>query len=406
LINSTTGALSGIRVLEIPGAMTAYCGKLFADLGAEVILVEPRGGTHTRERTSVRSRDSLRFAYLNAGKRSIELDLDSATGQHAFATLAAQAALILESERPGVMRSRGLAFDDLQRRAPGLVYTSITPFGQSGAYAQYQAEDLVLLAMGGLLSLAGFVDSAPTRVWGDQAILAAGQFAAVGSVAAVYHAEARGQGQYVDVSAQECVVMGLENAAQFVDLEGTVRKRAGGAVRFAGTGIFPCADGEVFAMAAGVGEPRFWRNTVAWLRDEGVAGVDEIADDKWSNYRFLATPEAKAVFRKIFAPFALPRTRDYLYHEGQRRGTPIVPVASASDLVSHRQLAHRGFFVPFPGPGNTPGSLMPGAPYKLHGTPWSVQGPAPMPGEHSREIAAAFGLEPAAIVSSFTQEAS
>src|SRR5690606_11768918 len=122
--------------------------------------------------------------------------------------------------------------------------TSITPFGQTGPYAGYRAHDLTLLALGGLLSLAGFADSAPTRVWGNQAVLAAAQFAAAGSLAAVLHAEQHGQGQRVDVSAQQCVVMGLENAVQFADLEGTVRKRSGGAVRFAGTGIFSCLDGE------------------------------------------------------------------------------------------------------------------------------------------------------------------
>jgi benzylsuccinate CoA-transferase BbsE subunit len=392
-MDSVTGALSGIRVLELPAAMTGYCGKQFADLGAEVILVEPPGGAGARQldATSPTSGDSLWFSYMNAGKRSIELDLETTAGQEALAVLAAHSDLLLEGERPGSMHARGLGFTTLHEKAPRLVYTSITPFGQSGPYARYEAEDIVLLAMGGLLSLAGFNDSAPTRVWGNQAILAAAQFASVGSIAAVFHAEAHGVGQHVDVSAQECVVMGLENAAQFVDLEGTVRKRSGGAVRFAGTGIFACTDGEVFAMAAGVGEPRFWRNTVAWLREEGVAGVEEIADDKWSNYRFLATPEAKAVFRKIFAPFALTRTKGYLYHEGQRRGTPIVPVASASDLVDNHQLAHRGFFVPY-SDGAGGASVMPGAPYKLHGTPWAVQGRAPRPGEHGKEITERFGL--------------
>jgi len=394
----SSGALAGLRVLEIPGAMTGYCGKLFADLGAEVILVEPPEGARTRKRDTSSAQDApgcLEFSYLNAGKRSITLDLDSAEGKSALLSLAAGAGLLIEGERPGVMAARGLGFRECSMVASSLVYTSITPFGQTGPYAQYVAEDIVLLAMGGLLSLAGFADSAPTRVWGNQAILAAGQFAAVGSMAAVLHAEAHGEGQFIDVSAQECVVMALENAAQFVDLEGTVRKRSGGAVRFSGTGIFSCLDGEVFTMAAGVGEPRFWRNTLAWLRSEGVEGVDEIDGEKWSDYRFLATAEAKAVFRRIFAPFARTRTKEYLYHEGQRRGTPIVPVASPSDLVANKQLADRQFFVPFNDPRAKSTSVMSGAPYRLSQTPWASQGPAPAVGEHTASILATLKPVPA-----------
>lgn len=406
-----TGALSGIKVVEVAGGMSPYCGKLFADMGAQVILVEPPGGAASRDelphiRGDHGDRRSLAFNYLNAGKRSVTLDLDSQLGQQVFSKLVAASDLLVESEMPGVMEGRGLSYAQLAQVAPRLVYTSITAFGQTGPYAGYRAQDLTLLALGGLLSLAGFSDSAPTRVWGNQAILAAAQFGAVGALAAVLHAEQHGQGQWVDVSAQQCVVMGLENAVQFADLEGTIRKRAGGAVRFAGTGIFPCVDGEVFVMAAGVGEPRFWQCTVAWLRDEGITAVEEIADEKWRDFRFLATDEAKAIFRRIFTPFAAVRTLEYLFHEGQRRGVPIVPVASPSDVVQNEQLKSRHFFVPLEHPAAcASGAAMPGAPYSLSATPAGPAGPAPAVGEHTGTILAELGYGPRDIQSLRTQEA-
>jgi benzylsuccinate CoA-transferase BbsE subunit len=405
------GALSGLKVVEIAGVMTPYCGKLFADLGAEVILVEPPGGAASRDMPPFiegdrSDRRSLAFSYFNAGKRSVILDLDDTSGQAALAALVDASDMLLESEAPGYLADRGLSFEALSAHTPRLVYTSITPFGQTGPYAGFKAHDLTLLALGGLLSLAGFSDSAPTRVWGNQAILAAAQFAAAGSLAAILHAEQHGQGQRVDVSAQQCVVMGLENAVQFADLEGTVRKRAGGAVRFAGTGIFSCQDGEVFVMAAGVGEPRFWQCTVAWLRDEGVEAVEEIADDKWRDFRFLAKDEAKAVFRRIFTPFAATRTLDYLFHEGQRRGVPIVPVASPSDVMNNEQLKSRHFFAPFVHPSpKAVDAAMPGVPYALSATPGQPGGPVPTAGEHTAPVFAELGYGPDAIETLRRQEA-
>jgi benzylsuccinate CoA-transferase BbsE subunit len=317
--------------------------------------------------------------------------LDHSPGQEAFKKLAETANLIIDSSRPGAMKARGLDHLALSSIAPRLVYTAITPFGQTGPYSEYESEDIVLLALGGLLSLAGFIDSPPTRVWGNQAVLAASQFAAAGSLAAVLHAEVSGEGQHVDVAAQQCVVMGLENAVQFADLEGTVRKRAGGAVRFAGTGIFSCLDGEVFVMAAGVGDPRFWQNTVAWLRDEGITAVEEISDEKWRDFRFLATDPAKEVFRRIFTPFSATKTLKYLYHEGQRRGVPIAPMSAPSDLVANDQLNSHNYFVPIDHPKISRDAKMPGAPYLLSATP-AVITRSPRAGEHTQYVLSEAGF--------------
>src|SRR5690606_13035049 len=226
-------ALEGITVLDLAGPLGNYCGKLYADLGADVILVEPPGGAPTRHVGPYVHGDStpdasLKYQYENTNKRSVVLDLDQPGDRATFLQLVQRADVVIESEMPGVMRRRGLGYAELRAANPTIVLTSITPFGQEGPYAEWLATDLTAMAMGGMMYLAGYVDSAPMVACGEQAVGAANLFAAVASLAACYDAETSGQGQHVDVSMQECVVMGLENAVQFYDLEGTIRKRNAG----------------------------------------------------------------------------------------------------------------------------------------------------------------------------------
>lgn len=389
--------LEGIVVLDMSGALGNYCGKLFADLGANVVLIEPLAGIATRgmePKIDGRSdaEASLSFAYNNTNKRSICLDLDRPEGQEIFRQMVAGAHLLIETERPGVMEARGLGYEALKKIAPRLVMTSITPFGQSGPYAQWQAEDIVGMALGGMLSLGGYFDSPPLAAYGYQAYAAANLFGAVASLAAVYEAEASDSGQHVDVSMQECVVMGMENAVQFFELEGTVRRRNAGQHRQAGTGVFECKDGAIYLMAGGIGANRFWGTTVQWLLDERVEGAEDLLDSRWANVDYLLTDEAKAAFKAIFNRFALTRTKLELYTEGQARRIPLAPINNSADIVQGRQLQERGYFVQtMLADGRQ--ALMPGAPYKLSATPWQLRRPAPKLGEHSAEILSEFGID-------------
>jgi benzylsuccinate CoA-transferase BbsE subunit len=392
--------LSGIVVLDLSGALGNYCGKLFADLGADVILVEPLDGTPARRmepRVEGRSdaEASLQFQYNNTNKRSIAVDLDRPEGQEVLRSLAVGADLLIETERPGVMEARGLGYKALKELAPQLVMTSITPFGQTGPYAQWQAEDIIGLALGGMLYLGGYTDSPPMAAYGYQAYAAGNLFGAVASMAAVYDAEVSGAGQHVDVSMQESVVMGMETAIQFCDLEGTVRKRTAGQQRMAGAGVFECKDGYIFLLAGGSGANRFWTPTVQWLVDEGVEGVEALQERKWSDQDYLATAEAKAIFKGVFSPFAKSHNKLELYTKGQQRRIPIAPVSSTADIVQSKQLQERGFFVTTQAAGDESGArplVMPGAPYKLSATPWSLRRPAPRLGEHTSEILSALGI--------------
>ncbi|MDQ1763096.1 succinyl-CoA--benzylsuccinate CoA-transferase [Achromobacter xylosoxidans] len=388
-------ALAGITVLDVAGPLGNYCGKLFSDLGARVILVEPPEGAPTRHvEPRVSGRDdldsSLTFQYQNTNKESIALDLDSAAGQEVFRKLASQATLVIESEQPGVMARRGLGFADLNKINPSLTLTSITAFGQSGPFAHWLATDLTAMGMGGMMYLAGYPDTAPMVACGEQAVGAANVFAGVASMAAVYDAEACNAGQHVDVSMQECVVLGMENAVQFYDLEGSIRKRNAGTQRLAGTGVFECRDGYIYLMAGGVGSNKFWAVTTDWLISEGVAGAEEFREPRWLDQTFLVTDEAKQLFGRIFTPYARSLTKAELHAKGRERRIPLAPICDTRDISQSPQREHRGYFVEVDDAHGTR-LRMPGAPYKLSETPWALRNRAPQLGEHTLDVLAWAG---------------
>jgi benzylsuccinate CoA-transferase BbsE subunit len=391
MIDPPPGPLAGLRVLELSGSLGHYCGKLFADLGADVVLVEPPGGTPLRREPpsagAEADSESIPFQYLNTNKRSLCLDLDQPGDAATLRALAGRADLVIETERPGVQERRGLGWATLSSRHPGLVLTSITPFGQDGPYAGLDGDDLIASALGGLLYLGGYADGEPIRPAGEQAVLAAGLFGAVAAMLALTHAELTGQGQHVDVSMMEAVVLGLENAPQLYDLEGVVRHRNGGVQRLAGTGVFACADGLVCLLATGFGGTQHWTKLVAWLEAETGTGLGRFRDPRWSRIDFLVTEAAKAEFSAFFADFCATRAQRDLYHRAQSWRVPLCPVSAPRDVLSDAQLAFRSYFAEVT---RADGSVltMPGAPYRLSRTPWSIRRPAPRLGEHSREVLA------------------
>lgn len=395
--NATPAALEGMRVLDLSGAMGNYCGKLFADMGADVILVEPPGGSELRREPPfiddvAGTERSLNFLYQNTSKRGICLSLETLSGRNILRKLAATSDLVVESFPPGWLASRGLGYDDLARTRPQIVVTSITPFGQTGPYAQLAATDLVGLAMGGLLHLGGYRDAAPTQAHGEQAYKCAAMYGAVAALLAVTEAELTGEGQHVDVAMQECVTLALENAAQTYDLEGVVRQRPLADQRFAGYGLFACKDGYIYLGSRGIGNSPAWSRSLQWFKDKGMEGVDRLYGPEWSDLDYLKGEEAREVFGELFMNWSRQHTKEWLYSEGQKRLIPLAPVSTPADLLENPQLRARGHFVLFTHPLVRRAAEMPGAPYVMSGTPWKIRRPAPALGEHTAEILAGIGI--------------
>ena len=390
-------ALAGVRCVDLTGELGVYATKLMADLGADVIRVEPPGRDALRAKPPLWRRpdgstESLFYAYMNTSKRAVSLDPTQPAGRALLLRLLATAQVVVESDPPGVLGRAGITYDDLQALNPAVVHTLITPFGEDGPWADYHGPDLVLMATGGLMWLAGEPDGPPLVAAGEQANIMASLNAAAATLVALLHAEATGEGQQVSVSAQECVAASLENAIQFYDLERTVRRRRGARPQEAGTGLYPCRDGYVYMMAGRLSTPRGWRAIVEWLNEAGVPGAEVLTRPEWSEYAFRATPEASEHFWRVFTAFAATRTKAELYEEGQRRGIIIAPVNDLSDLPRDPQLLYRSYFVPVAHPELGDPILYPGPPYRLSATPWRIRWYAPLPGEHNDEVYGELGL--------------
>ena len=220
------------RVLDLTNRNGHLCGRILADLGADVVKVERPGGDPDRRigpfyrQTFDRERSLLWFAY-NANKRGITLNLDSGDGRQILKKLAGKADFLIESFPPGFMDELGLGYAVLSEINPGIIYTSITPFGQTGLYKNFKASDLVVMAMSGLLYMTGRPGEAPVRISFPQSFLLAAAHAAAASMVAYFYRETTGYGQHIDVSARECVLWETSNAIPSWKLNRKILKRAG-----------------------------------------------------------------------------------------------------------------------------------------------------------------------------------
>lgn len=363
----TDRALAGVLVVDLTTDF-GYAAKLYADLGATVILVEPPGGSPARLRPPLAHGDSLWFAYRNSGKRSIVLDPDADADRQFLQRLLAAADIVFDDRPQAYWRARGLDWARVHAAAPHLVWCSITPFGQTGPAAGAAGCDLIAMASGGMAWLTGYEDSGPLVGDCGLATASAAQYAAVTALIAWIGRNNTGGGQWVDVSMQEVMALGTETAPQFLAMKGVTRRRRGEQVRQAGIGVYPCADGHVFLYAADSGVGRGWKLLAQWLVEAGVAGAEDLLDPRWqdSGYNTQAGPCAR--FAALWAEFAAHRGKQALFEEGQARRIAISPLNSAPDAVADPHLRARAFF---------DSRTWPGAPYGLSATPWQAPAAAP-----------------------------
>jgi len=365
----------GIRILDMTHTLGPYAGRLFADLGAEVIRVEPPGGLPDRKRMTAGTMSEARFAFLNASKKSVKIDLETAEGNAQFARLGRDARIVFV-ERGGPLYEH---VADIRASMPWAVITAVSPFGMTGPLADAPASDLTLQAAGGIAWMSGRIDDAPLSLPFDQVTMVASIYAATVSAIALVDAEATGNGHLIDVSAQECIAHSLQNAIQVWDLEQRISVRGGEGTRDATEDIFPCRDGFIF-LAAPPSLGGSFRALVGYMRDLGHPSAERLSEDCWQNREWRLTREARDAFREILTDFTIGLDRETLTREAIARRIVLGPVNRVSEIFGDAQLAHRGFFTSMKAGGRD--IKFPGAPYKMTPPLWRVA-PAPALGEQN-----------------------
>ncbi len=391
--------LAPYRVLDLTDQRGLLCGQILADLGADVLQIEPPGGSPARRLGPFAGdvddpeRSLFWWAYAR-NKRGITLDLAHPDGRALFRRLVAGADFVIESAPPGTMAAWGLDHEALAALNPRVVTVSISPFGQTGQKAGWGESDLVLLAAGGPLVLQGDDDRAPVRLPVPQAYLHAGAEAAVAALVAHHERERSGRGQHVDVSAQQAVALATQSYI-LCDALGApeVRRTAGGLKhgRLTLRLLFPAADGFVaitFLFGSAIGA--FSRRLMHWIHEEG--GCDRATRDKdWIGYTTLLTSGAEPIeeferVKRVVADFTRARTKAALLAAAVERDLLIAPVATIDEVMASAQLAARDYWRALPAPVLGRDVRYPG-PFARFGRTSIARGrPAPRLGEHDREV--------------------
>jgi crotonobetainyl-CoA:carnitine CoA-transferase CaiB-like acyl-CoA transferase len=392
--------LAGVRVLDLTDESGWLAGKVLADLGADVVKVEPPGGDPGRRRGPfLGGREDpercLRWLALNTSKRSLVLDLEREAGRETFRCLLAHADVLLESLPPGWLDARELGARDLHARHPRLVHCSITPFGSEGPRAGFHASDLVVVAMGGNAALTGDPDRAPLRCTLPTSTYHGAPEAALGVVLALHARETTGLGARVDVSLQECQLGTLMGGPGQVALRGRAPRRSGprtGRTRE----IWPAKDGYVsFGLRGGPARVPGLVALVGLMAESGMAPEWLRALD-WSRFDPNALADAElARLETAFGAFFLSRTRAELFGEALRRRILLAPCNDAAAVLAETQLRARDFFATLgcPDPGARLEHPARCARTSAGGT--DVRNRAPRVGEHGAEVLREWEAGPA-----------
>ena len=329
--------LAGLRVLELAqGIAGPFAGKWLAALGADVIKVEPPAGDPIRAAgpwpgDNPDDETSGLHLYLNANKRGITLNLETSDGREILRELARTADLVTESFTPGFLDGLSVGFDALRAERPALVMVSITPFGQTGPWADFPATELTLFALAGQLGLTGSPDREPLKNGGPQPSYQAGLNAFTAAVMAIYAAQVQGEGAHVDLSMRETFASMIEVYSARYGQTGEDATRMGNALN-AIWGIYPCADG--FA-----GVCVLQRNYEAFV---AATALEELREPRFADpaQRLEHEDELQAVMYGWFAD----KTEQQVFDLGRRHKVPMAYVAKVDALAASEQLRLREFF--------------------------------------------------------------
>ncbi len=374
------GLLSGTRVLDLGSGISGpWCAKILADYGAEVIKVEPPGCGDAARRMGPFAGDdpdpekSLTFLYLNTNKKGITLDPSSATGRKVLDRLLADADVLVENNPPAQSKAMGLDFRSLADVNSHLVVTSITPFGQTGPYRDFDATDIVTYALSGLMYHSGDSDKEPLRSVLDQSFYVAGANAAAAALVALFARTASGEGQHVDVSTAECLGAHLVQPVPYYNYMGAVKGRR--PVRGAGFDeLMPARDGYVAPSVQG---------SQPWATIADLIGLEELQDEKFATGagRIAHGEELKELLIKGLAQW----DRMPLFLASGERRLVFGMAQDAGDLANCPHLQAREFFVDVDHPA-VGRAQYPGMAVRLPGETITGSQPAPLLGQHNSEI--------------------
>jgi crotonobetainyl-CoA:carnitine CoA-transferase CaiB-like acyl-CoA transferase len=390
-----TGALSNIRVLDMSRVLAGpWCGQLLADLGAEVIKVErPRVGDDTRawgppylkDSHGADTAESAYFLGANRGKKSITLDIAKPEGQALARKLAARSDVLIENYKAGDLTRYGLGYDQLKVDNPGLVYCSITGFGQTGPMRNVAGYDFIIQAMGGLMSVTGERDElpggGPQKVGVAVADITTGMYATVAILAALLARAESGQGQYIDMALLDVQVAMIANMNMNYLVTGRAPKRFGNAhANIVPYQVFDALDGQ-FVLAIG--------NDGQFAKFCEAAGCEFHRDARFA--KNAARVRHRDTLVPMLADVLRQRTVDAWVRLLEPLGVPVGPINNLAQVFEHPQVKSRGLRIDLPHPAS---GLVPmvANPIRMSETPVRYQSAPPTLGQHTEEVLAEYGV--------------
>lgn len=338
MTDAPRGPLAGLRVLDLSRVLAGpYCTTLLWELGAEVLKIEQPGhGDDTRAFPPFQNGESVYFASINRGKRSLALNLKDADDRSVFEELLGRADVLIENFRPGTMEKFGLDYEAVKDRFPSLIYASISGFGHTGPYRDLPAYDLIVQALGGMISINGPEGGPGVRLGISLGDLAAGAFAALAISSALYERRQSGKGRFIDIAMLDVQTMLLESALVRQLATGETQTPTGSRHPvitpfdvFAakdGPVAIGCANDDLFnSLCNAIGRPAFR------------------TDERYANLyaRFAHHVELKKELEEALAAHSVAEWVDIL----RKAGVPVAPIHTMADVVNDPQLDARGMFV-------------------------------------------------------------